>query len=167
EEQTASPVSSVLPEGPATPNPYLQHAPSVSRAAQQKFDAAIVAMQQQQWSQAERLLMELARTHSNLSGVHLNLGLIYRAQKDNTKAEAAFEQAINANKRNLDAYNQLAILKRQAGDFSSAERLYQSALKVWPYHPDSHKNLAILYDLYLGREQQALAHYLTYQQLVG
>jgi tetratricopeptide (TPR) repeat protein len=160
-------LSSILPEGPATPDPYLQKVPSISRATQQQFAAALAAMERQEWTQAAQMLEELARANPRLSGIHLNAGLVYRAQGDMARAEAAFEQALAANDQNLDVYNELAILKRQQGAFAEAERLYQRALAVWPYHAPSHRNLAILYDLYLGQEQQALAHYLAYQQLLG
>jgi tetratricopeptide (TPR) repeat protein len=159
--------SPVLPDGPPTPNPYLASVPSVNRAIQQQFAAAVAAMEQQQWDQAERILIDLAHSNPRLSGIPLNLGLIYRARGDHARAEQAFSQAITANPQNLDAYNQLAILKRQQGKFTEAEQLYQRALAIWPFHGPSHKNLAILYDLYLGRESDALAHYLAYQQLTG
>lgn len=163
---SATPVS-VLPPGEPTPNPYLQNNPSVSRSVQQEFDTAVLAMEQKKWLQAERLWLNFTRVHPKLSGGQLNLGLVYRALKEPAKAELAFNAAIASNRNNLAAYNQLAILKRQAGEFMAAEALYLQALSVWPYHPESHKNIGILYDLYLGQEVQALAHYQAYQQLTG
>src|SRR5690606_3117480 len=159
--------SSILPAGPATPNPYLADIPSVNRATQQTFNDAVTAMQQEDWNQAERLLLRLTKDQPKLSGAHLNLGLVYRALNKRAQAEESFQKAIASNSKNLDAYNQLAILKREAGDFAEAEDLYQQALAVWPYHPESHKNIAILYDLYLGKTQQALAHYRAYAELTG
>lgn len=159
--------SSILPPGPATPNPYLADIPAVNRATQQTFNEAVAAMQQKNWNQAERLLLRLTKGQAKLSGAHLNLGLVYRALDNRVQAEESFQKAIASNSNNLDAYNQLAILKREAGDFAEAEDLYQQALAVWPYHPESHKNIAILYDLYLGKAQQALAHYQAYAELTG
>lgn len=159
--------TSILPAGPATPNPYLQNKPSVSRQAQQNFTDATRAMRNKQWSLAESLLQKVIAENSKLSGAYLNLGLVYRAQKEDKRAEQAFNDAIAANHTNLDAYNQLAILQREAGNFSGAEANYQKALSLWPFHPESHKNIAILYDLYMGKSAEALPHYEAYLQLLG
>lgn len=164
---TAATGVSILPAGPVTPNPYSQNVPSVSRVVQQQFNEAVAAIEQKDWTQAERLLLRLTREQPKLSGAHLNLGLVYRGLKDDVKAQEAFARAIASNSNNLDAYNQLAILKRHAGEFAAAEQLYQQALAVWPYHAGSHRNLGILYDLYMGKEQQALQHYRAYLELVG
>jgi len=159
--------TSILPAGPVTPNPYLQNKPSVSRQAQQNFTDATRAMRNKQWAQAESLLQKVIAENSKLSGAYLNLGLVYRAQKEDKRAEQAFNDAIAANHTNLDAYNQLAILQREAGNFSGAETNYKKALSLWSFHPESHKNIAILYDLYMGKSADALPHYEAYLQLLG
>ena len=158
---------SALPVGPATPNPYLQNKPSVGRQASQNFDDATRAMRNRQWAQAESLLQKVIAENNKLSGAYLNLGLVYRAQKEDKRAEHAFNDAIAANHTNLDAYNQFAILQRENGRFAEAEANYKKALSVWPFHPESHKNLAILYDLYMGKSAEALPHYEAYLQLIG
>lgn len=167
EESIAAPGASILPAGPATPNPYLQNKPSVSRELNQQFVDATRAMRNKQWAQAEGLLQKIITANPRLSGAHLNLGLVYRAQQENNRASQAFSDAIAANHTNLDAYNQLAILQRESGDFAAAESNYKKALSVWPYHAESHKNIAILYDLYLGKSAEALPHYEAYLQLIG
>lgn len=166
-ETMAAPGASILPPGPVTPNPYLQNKPSLSRDINQQFADATTAMRNKQWAQAEQLLQKIISSQPTLSGAYLNLGLVYRAQADTKRAEQAFTNALTANHTNLDAYNQLAILQREAGNFAGAESNYQTALKVWPYHAATHKNLAILYDLYLGKSAEALPHYEAYLALVG
>lgn len=116
--------------------------------------------------QAENLLTRVTTQYPNLSGAYLNLGLVYQAKGELDKAEQALNQAVAANANNLDAYNQLGILKREAGDFAAAEEQYKKALAIWPFHPASHRNLGILYDLYMGKSEQALQHYQAYQQLL-
>ncbi|HOY21742.1 MAG TPA: tetratricopeptide repeat protein [Cellvibrio sp.] len=159
--------SSVLPVGPVTPNPYLQNPQKFSEQVEVNFRAAVVAMQQKNWDFAESTLKQLAEKNPKLSGIHLNLGIVYRNKGNAEKAAEAFNLAINANMKNVDAYNQLAVLKREAGDFAAAESLYQKALGIWPFYPEGHKNIAILYDLYLGKPEQALPHYQAYQQLLS
>ncbi len=158
--------SSVLPVGPVMPNPYLQNTQKFSEQVEINFHAAVASMQQKNWDHAEATLKQLAENNPKLSGVHLNLGIVYRNKGDNEKAATEFNRAITANSKNVDAYNQLAVLKREAGDFVAAENLYQKALTIWPFFTDAHKNIAILYDLYLGKPEQALAHYQAYQQLL-
>lgn len=173
--ETAAPVpansaaplsSSVLPVGPRTPNPYSQNVQKYSEQVEVNFQDAANAMQQKNWSRAESVLTSLAEKNPQLSGVHLNLGIVYKAKGDSEKAAAEFNRAITANGKNVEAYNHLAVLKREAGDFAGAETLYQKALTIWPFYPDGHKNIAILYDLYLAKPEQALPHYLAYQQLL-
>lgn len=158
---------SILPAGPVTPNPYLQSKPSVNNATAQAFAQATRAMRSKQWPQAEAALTQITAQHKNFSGAWLNLGLVYRAQGEDKRAEAAFTQAITANHLNVDAYNQLAILQREQGRFNDAEANYKKALTVWPFHAESHKNIGILYDLYLGKNAEALAHFEAYRQLRG
>jgi len=159
-------VSTVLPAGPATPNPYLQNPQKFSEQVEINFRDAVSSMQQKNWDHAESVLLRLAEKNPKLSGVYLNLGIVYRNKGETEKAAEAFNRAINANIKNVDAYNQLAVLKREAGDFAAAETLYQKALAIWPFFPEGHKNIAILYDLYLGKPEQALPHYQAYQQLL-
>lgn len=159
--------TSVLPAGPATPNPYLQNPQKLNDQVQVSFYDAVAAMQQKNWDHAETALKQLAEKNPKLSGVYLNLGIVYRNKGDSEKAAAEFSRAISANMKNVDAYNQLAVLKREAGDFFAAESLYQKALTIWPFYPEGHKNIAILYDLYLSKPEQALPHYQAYQQLLS
>ncbi|RYY73570.1 MAG: tetratricopeptide repeat protein [Gammaproteobacteria bacterium] len=158
--------ASILPAGPATPNPYLQNPPKLNDQLQLSFNEAVAAMQQKKWDQAEVALKQLAEKNPKLSGLYLNLGIVYRNKGLKDKAADEFNRAISINPKNIEAYNQLAVLKRESGDFSAAENLYQKALAVWPFYPEGHKNIAILYDLYLSKPEQALPHYLAYQQLL-
>lgn len=156
----------IVLEGPDE-NPYLTEAKQPPRAAQQLFDQALNAMSTKKWQEAELLLQQLTAEYPNLSGAYVNLGIVYRNTNRADKAAEAFQAAISANSLNVEAYNQLAFLQREQGDFKAAEENYLSALKVWPKHAQSHKNLGILYDLYLGQLDKALDHFQKYEYLVG
>ncbi len=148
-------------------NPYTEGRKAVPAAAQKRFAAAIEGMRAADWLEAEQHLVWLNNEFPDYSGPFLNLGIVYRQQGKLADAEAAFGGAINANRKNLDAYNQLAILLREQGRFAEAEVTYQEALTVWPEHPETHRNLGILYDLYMGRLEQALVHYQQYQSVTA
>ncbi|MGQ9426937.1 tetratricopeptide repeat protein [Gilvimarinus sp. F26214L] len=148
-------------------NPYLSSRATAPRQARELFEASISAMDEQRWSEAENLLVRITESYPELSGPHLNLGIVYHRTKRSELAEQAFARAIEVNRFNLDAYNWLALLKRQAGDFAAAEEQYLNALEVWAKHAPTHRNIGILYDLYLGQMQKALQHFKIYQFLQG
>lgn len=161
-----SSATSILPAGPATPNPYYQVAPKVSETVQVQFQAAVAAIEQKNWNTAETSLVSITNSNPNLSGAWLNLGVVYHVKGDLPKAKSALERAVKANSMNVDAYAYLALVEREQGDFSSAQNHLEKALSVWPFFADGHKNLAILFDLYMNQPEKALPHYLAYQQLL-
>ncbi len=155
------------PSGVALPpaNPYLANAVAVDPTTEALFNQALAVQLDKDWTAAELAWQELILVAPNLSGPYLNLGLVYDATNRLAEAQTAYEKAIEVNSLNLDAYNQLAILKRKQGDFKGAEANYLSALSIWPEHAKSHLNLGILYELYMGDLSNALLHYEQYQAL--
>ncbi|MBR9911059.1 MAG: tetratricopeptide repeat protein [Gammaproteobacteria bacterium] len=143
-------------------NPYLLDPPAVPAAARAEFAAALQSLREKDYQLAEARLLQLTQAYPQLSGPWLNLGLLYRDSERNQQAAAALQQALAVNPNNLEAYNQLAILKRQRGDFAAAQADYQAALAIWPQHAASHRNLGILYEIYLGQLPAALHHYQQY-----
>lgn len=149
------------------PNPYLAQAPEVPAEANSRFQKALALVASDDDESALQLLQQLVQDHPSLSGPHVNIGLIHWRQDRLDQAQAAFRRALEVNSLNIDAYNQLAILQRELGEFDQAESLYLQALKVWPHSPDSHLNLGILYDMYMGKLDKALEHYEMAAKLVN
>ncbi len=102
-----------------------------------------------------------------LSGPWVNLGAVYEALGDNDAAQQAYKKAIDANPNNCAAYVDLGVLSRRAGDFLSAEANYLACTQRVPNFREAYLNLGILYELYLGRLDDALKAYQTYQTSVG
>ena len=151
----------------ASQNPYLLNRQKVSSEALDRFNNSTRAIESQQWQEAEDELIWLVTNYPQYSGPYLDLALVYKQTGQNEKAIDYFSQSIVVNPTNLVAYNQYAIFLREQGDFQQAEAIYLNALTVWEDYPDTHKNLGVLYDLYLGNKEAALQHYVTYQELTG
>jgi Tfp pilus assembly protein PilF len=139
----------------------------VPAAAQAAFDNALTAQRAQQWPEAERQLKQLAEKYPQLSGPHLNLALLYAQTQRPQLAEESFKRALQINPNNIGAYNQYGIWLRTQARFADAEAQYRQALTKNPNSAETHLDLAILYDLYLGKLPQALEHYLRYLELAG
>lgn len=167
--QSGAPARKADAAGPAAAgepaDPYLRNRPEVPAAAQSAFDSALTAQRAQQWDDAERQYKQLAAKYPQFSGPLLNLALIYAQTRRPQLAEQYFKQALQVNPDNLNAYDQYGIWLRAQGRFADAEKAYQQALTRWPDHPESHLNLGILYDLYMGRLLQALEQYQRYLAL--
>jgi Tfp pilus assembly protein PilF len=172
-EQVAESPQSAAPELAAEsqaavivlPNPYLQNRPAVAAAARSRYQQALDALARENWSQAESELQWLTENYPALSGPYLNLAMLYQATAQFDQAESAFQQAIAVNSNNVSAYNQYGIFLRQQGQFDAAEQQYLQSLQAWPDYAEGHLNLAILYDLYMGKFELALQHYQRYQAL--
>lgn len=130
-----------------------------------QYERALAAMKAKRDAQAERLLLELVQSHSQLAGPQVNLGILYRRGGRQADAERVLRRAIALNPRRADAYNELGIALREQGRFAEARAAYERALALDPAYAFAHLNLGILYDLYLLQPHEALQHYERYQQL--
>jgi Flp pilus assembly protein TadD len=137
----------------------------VDRKSEALFQQALDAIRAEHYTEAESLLKELTARDPMLSGPWVNLGSVYEALGDNESAEKAYKKAIDANPNNCAAYVDLGVLSRRAGDFLSAESNYLACVQRVPNFAEAYLNLGILYELYLGRFDDALKAYQTYQTL--
>ena len=140
-------------------------AQEIPAAAQTLFDSATAAQRDQHWDQAERQLKQLIEKYPQLSGPHLNLALLYTQTQRSQLAEVEFKQALQTNPNNIAAYDQYGIWLRGQARLQEAEAIYLQALQRAPDHADTHLDLGILYDLYMGKLPQALEQYQRYLEL--
>ena len=137
----------------------------VDRKSEAMFESALDAMRAQRYTEAESLLRDLTARQPTLSGPWVNLGSVYEALGDNDSAEQAYKKAIDANPSNCAAYVDLGVLARRSGDFLTAESNYLACIQRVPDFREAYLNLGILYELYLGRLDDALKSYQKYQEL--
>ena len=140
-------------------------AANVPDSATQEYQQVLAAIDSKNWDSAERLLLEMQSTYPRLLSLKATLGWVYWQAGKMDKALAELEPLVKRRLYKSDAHNYLAIIYRQQGQFTQAESLYKDALKIWSGDPVLHKNLGILYELYLGRLDDALTHYRKAQVL--
>jgi Tfp pilus assembly protein PilF len=147
--------------------PRLQQRAAVKPSVMQRFNRANAALEKQQWSAARDELQQLVVEQAHLSGPRLNLALVYQQLGEAEQADTLFRETLAVNPENLAAYNQYGIFLREQGRFAEAEAIYLKALEVREPHADTHRNLGVLYDMYMGDQQRALQHYHRYQALTS
>lgn len=135
------------------------------------FSNAVNAKRENELEVANEHLSQLTKIYPNLSGPWVLLGDIALQMKDAETAHSTavkyYKTAVEINPHNYFAHNRIATLFRQTGKFDQALTHYQQALNSWPAFPQGHRNIGILYDLYLGKKNQALEHYHLYQALLA
>jgi len=134
---------------------------------QTRFDEALAALKAKKLKEAREGFAALAKDHPELGGPLTNLGILDAKAGQRATAIAEFSRAVVANPQNAIAYNWLGILYRESGNYARAEQSYLRALTLKPGDATVILNLAMLYDVYLKRPDDALARYREYQSLTG
>jgi len=147
-------------------DPYLSQDVKIPGAANKDFQSALASMQSGDWALAEKQLLAMTVNYPELSGPYVNLGIAFWRQNSIEKAEGAFSKAIELNPLNGDAYLQYALMQRNQGKFVEAEALLVKALEIWPHNVNAHRNLGVLYDMYMGKFDLALKHFKMVQKLL-
>lgn len=142
-------------------------APLDTAQAEKRFADAVQLMKQHKQRDAQDALAALAHDYPQFSGPLCNLGVLDVQSRKPGQAFDYFAKAVEARPDNAFAYGWLGILYRESGDYTHAEQAYLKALSIKPDDAVAQLNLAILYDAYLHRPQEALAHYREYQRLAG
>ena len=102
-----------------------------------------------------------------ISPLRIDLGILKAREKRWPEAEASLAEGIRRDPSNAIAMNELAAVQREAGRFNDAEATYQRALAADPEHYRTHRNFAVLLDLYLWRPAEALQHFEAYVSKSG
>lgn len=142
--------------------------PAMSRALSRDYKLALSSVKQQGYAQALSLLKPYLTDTSKNSSVWVLHGDIAAKQQQDTKTVVGhYQKALEINPKNYWAHNRLAILFTRDGEFEQALGHYQNALDSWPGFAVAYLNRGILLDMYMGKKQQALQDYQTYQGLMS
>jgi tetratricopeptide (TPR) repeat protein len=149
------------------PNPYTNLATPVPTEAKSMYVVASSLLQQGRLNAARTQFLKITEKFPSLSGPWVKLGTIAEKEEKYDEAITHYKEAINVNKNNVNAYIALGLVQRKQGYFSDAQNTYLAALDVWKDFPEAHLNLAILYDLYANKPEEAQKHYEAYSFLSG
>ena len=133
---------------------------------QRTFDQALKLLQDQQYDTAISLLNNVIERENRLTAPYINLAMAYRQKGDDKQAEKYLLKALEIDRAEPVANNELGIIYRKQGRFADARDVYTNALSEYPDYLPVIKNLGILCDLYLRDVQCALEQFEKYQQQV-
>jgi Flp pilus assembly protein TadD len=139
----------------------------IAPATQQAFDAAVVKLEAGDYAGARPVLEQLVASETALAAPAVNLGMLHAREGRWLEAEASLQEGIRRDPASAVALNELAAVQREAGRFADAEASYRQALAADPGHNRTHRNFAVLLDLYLWRPAEALQHLESYLSQSG
>lgn len=142
-------------------------APAVSPGNRERFERATALARDGRLVEAEALLLQITDEQPELAGPWINLARVFVDQQRHDDAVRALQRAVQANPVNCAARTELGVLLRRRGEFEAAETHYLACLEHRSDYQAAYLNLGILYDLYLGRLNEALAAYERYQSLAA
>ncbi|HIE64488.1 MAG: tetratricopeptide repeat protein [Nitrospira sp.] len=132
-----------------------------------QFQKGIQLLERGRSEEARFLFEELRERYPEVSVVHNNLGVTYKRLSLLQEATRSYQKAIDLQGGGYtEAHYNLAIIFREQGAFRKAEVIYLKVIALNPEFEDAHYNLAVLYDLYLDKPEEALQHYRKYMELV-
>lgn len=139
--------------------------PVVGAEIEATYEAALDQIRASNRAAARELLLKITQAEPGLAGPWINLARLHMLDEDYAAAREALDKALAANPTNCVAFTEYGVLLRKLGEFEAAREKYQACLAVSPSHADTYYNLGILYELYLGRMEDALVAYRQYLEL--
>ncbi|HEU4516436.1 MAG TPA: tetratricopeptide repeat protein, partial [Steroidobacteraceae bacterium] len=149
-------------EAPPVPAP-----PTIAPATAERFANAVRLLEAGDLAAARPILEGLVTSEPTLAAPAVNLGILHAREKRWSEAEATLAEGYRRDPADAVALNELAAVQRENGRFKDAEATYRQALAADPAHARTHRNFAVLLDLYLWRPAEALQHFETYVSMSG
>ena len=125
--------------------PSAQGAAAGNQSADDLFQAAVQAFQNQHYEAAADLLQRVVKLDPKHKGAWDDLGDAYMHLGQTDKAIAAFKQQIENNAYDEFAYNSLGLAYQQQGRYQDAIQQFQKQIEINPLDPYAHANLGRLY----------------------
>ena len=139
---------------------------SVTDEVRADYEAAVRMMEEARYEPAITLLLAVTERAPAAAAAHIALGIAYSHIDDLDHAEASLRRALELTPQHPVAYNELGLIQRRRGQFAESRASYEAALEHFADFHYTHRNLAILCDLYIGDFACALEHYEAYGRIV-
>jgi Flp pilus assembly protein TadD len=139
---------------------------SVTDEVRADYEAAVRMMEEARYEPAIALLVDVTERVPAAAAAHIALGVAYARIDDLDGAEASLRKALELTPHHPVAYNELGLVQRRKGQFAESRASYETALEQFADFHYTHRNLAILCDLYIGDYACALEHYEAYSRIV-
>jgi len=106
---------------------------------------AQIALEEGDYSAAERYLRQILEYEPGASEVRNSLGLVLEKKGDPAGAEAEYRRAVEGDPNAAQPRSNLGNLARARGDLPAAESWYRQAIDADPYFMGAYNNLALVY----------------------
>jgi tetratricopeptide (TPR) repeat protein len=136
-------------------------------SANPRYQQARSLMEKGGYARAVPILQELADANPDRADVAVNLAIASRKSGRLDGALNILQGILETHPDDAVALNQLGIVQRQLGHFDAAVAAYQHAIGVDDGYALAHRNLGILYDIYLQKLDSALKQYEKYLTLAA
>jgi tetratricopeptide (TPR) repeat protein len=127
-----------LPKDEMWSDPYLETMSRRQVGPQARLRQAATLINLRAYSEAEAILLDLARADPRSVSVHLNLGRLYLAAGDATRAEAALEQTVRLDPRAPVPQFLLGSTRLRLGNPMGAEAAFRAAIVCQPDYAPAH-----------------------------
>lgn len=135
---------------------------NMDESARNDFEEAVLLLNGESYDRAIEILEKLVQSSPDVTAPYIDLGIAYQHTGENEKAETQYKNALTIFPGHPVACNQYGLLLRKEGKFDEARNIFEQALAGYPGYYPVHRNLGILYDLYLNDPEKALEHYEIY-----
>ena len=140
---------------------------AVAPAAERDFSRAVSMIKNEQFQDAEPVLLKLTQEFPNMRGPLVNLGIVYLRTERLDDAVNTFRKLVQLNPTQASGHNYLGVALRTRGEFENARKAYEQAITADPAFADAYLNLGVLHDLYLSQPSKALSYYEKYKQMAN
>ena len=147
------------------PKPVIIRPVVLAETGSEELVKAVGLLMVKNYDQAEANLEEIIRVRPDIPEAHFNLAFARQQLGKHARAVDAIVPGLALRPNEIRGWLLLALSEREMGQFTEAEATYRAGLALAPNEPRLHLNAGILYDLYLLKPPEALAHYRRYQAL--